>query len=264
MDEVLPWLEAAIAKHFSKAAYKRGYQTAVGTLQVELQKIYDSEINIEISWTGDGPIRLTQHQKTKDFWTAAVFFTSKDENLNKAHVQYLESKLLTRAVETKRCKLDNGNAPTLPSLSEADIADMEEFLAQMLLIYPVLGISVFQKPEASAAHGPVLHLKAKGFSAQGYETAEGFVVLAGSEGPKEHVESTHDYVIALRKHLIDQGLLLDAGDRLRLIQDYTFSSPSTAAAVMMARTANGRIEWKDDQGRPLKEIQSAAAAAAGL
>jgi len=215
------------------------------------------------AYIGEGdPVgdRLTQHQKTKDFWTSAVFFTSKDDNLNKAHVQYLEAKLIERATETKRCKLDNGNAPTLPSLSEADIADMEEFLAQMLLIYPVVGISVFQRPEV-AAHGYLLHLKAKGLVAQGYETADGFVVLAGSEGPKDHVESTHDYVVALRQHLIDQGLLVDAGDRLRLTQDYTFSAPSTAAAVMLARTANGRIEWKDDQERPLKELQAAAAGA---
>ena len=30
---------------------------------------------------------------------------------------------------------------------------------------------------------------------------------------------------------------------------------------MLARTANGRIEWKDDQGRPLRELQAAAAGA---
>ena len=137
---------------------------------------------------------------------------------------------------------------------------MEEFLAQMVPIYPVVGISVFQRPE-SASHGSVLPLKAKGLTAQGYETADGFVVLAGSENPKEHVESTHDYVVALRKHLIDQGLLMENGDRLRLTQDYTFSSPSTAAAVMLARTANGRVEWKDEHGRPLKELQAAAAGA---
>ncbi|SPF32199.1 conserved hypothetical protein [Candidatus Sulfopaludibacter sp. SbA4] len=151
------------------------------------------------AYIGEGdPVgdRLAQHQKTKDFWATAVFFTSKDDNLNKAHVQYLEAKLIARAAEAKRCKLDNGNAPALPSLSEADIADMEEFLAQMLLIYPVLGISVFQKPEAAAAHGPVLHLKAKGLSARGYETADGFVVFAGSDSPKEHVESTNVYVVA--------------------------------------------------------------------
>lgn len=99
---------------------------------------------------------------------------------------------------------------SVPSLSEADIADMEEFLAQMLLIYPVVGISVFQRPEAATAHGPILYMKAKGLSARGYETADGFVVLAGSESPKEHVDSTHDYVVMLRKHLIEQGLFVDA------------------------------------------------------
>jgi hypothetical protein len=68
-------------------------------------------------------------------------------------------------------------------------------------------------------------------------------------------------VVDLRKHLIEQGLLVDSGDRWRLVQDYTFSAPSTAAAVMLARTGNGRIEWKDEQGHPLKELQAAAAAA---
>jgi hypothetical protein len=49
--DILPWLEAGIKKHYPKANYQRGYETAVGKLQAELQKIYDCEINIEISWT---------------------------------------------------------------------------------------------------------------------------------------------------------------------------------------------------------------------
>ena len=56
--DVLPWLESAIKRHFPKAQYQRNYQTAVGKLQTELQKIYDSEINIEISWVLDGPIHV--------------------------------------------------------------------------------------------------------------------------------------------------------------------------------------------------------------
>jgi hypothetical protein len=204
--------------------------------------------------------RLTQHQKTKDFWTTAVFFTSKDDNLNKAHVQYLEAILVLRARAAKRCNLDNGNAPTLPSLSEADIAEMEEFLDQMLLMYPVLGVGVFQTPESTSPHGPILQLKAKGLTARGREVTDGFVVLAGSESPKEHVPSTDQHIVALRKYLRDQDLLVESGDHLKLVEDYTFSSPSTAAAVMLARTANGRIEWKDEAGHPLKELQAAAAA----
>jgi hypothetical protein len=56
--DILPWMEVAVKKHFAKANYQRGYQTATGKLQTELQKIYDSEINIEISWLGDGPITV--------------------------------------------------------------------------------------------------------------------------------------------------------------------------------------------------------------
>jgi hypothetical protein len=52
----VPGTNASI--HFSKAQYQRNYQTAVGQLQTELQKVYDSEINIEISWVPNGPINV--------------------------------------------------------------------------------------------------------------------------------------------------------------------------------------------------------------
>jgi hypothetical protein len=58
MDEVLPWLRRAIQKHFPSAAYERSRHTTISKLKAELQKVYDSEINIEISWTGDGPIAV--------------------------------------------------------------------------------------------------------------------------------------------------------------------------------------------------------------
>ena len=63
----------------------------------------------------------------------------------------------------------------------------------------------------------------------------------------------------LRQNLLSQGVFVDAKDRYRVIQDYTFSSPSLAAAVLLARSANGRIEWKDDSGRTLKELQEESA-----
>jgi hypothetical protein len=73
-------------------------------------------------YVGEGdPIgpRVDSHARSKDFWTHLVAFTSKDQNLNKAHVQYLESRLLELARAAKRCSLDNGNTPLAPSLSEA-------------------------------------------------------------------------------------------------------------------------------------------------
>lgn len=203
--------------------------------------------------------RLDQHVKQKDFWTHVVVFTSKDQNLNKAHVQYLEARLVALAAEAKRAELDNGNVPQLPTLSEADAADAEGFLGDLLLCLPVVGVSLFEKSKAGAAKSQDLFLKAKGIEARGVDSAEGFVVRADSQAVKDEVASIHAYLVELRKSLLAQGVLEPAGECYRLTQDYTFNSPSTAAGVLLGRSSNGRIEWRDGKGRTLKEIQEAVA-----
>lgn len=209
---------------------------------------------------GDGVLsRLDQHAKTKDFWTHAAVFTSKDQNLNKAHVQYLEARLVALASEAKRAELDNGNVPQLPGLSEADAADAEGFLADLLLCLPVVGVSLFEKAKADTAESGELFLKAKGIEARGVDGAEGFVVRSDSQAVKSEVASIHAYLKELRQTLLAQGVLQDSGTIYRLTQDYTFNSPSTAAGVLLGRSANGRVEWKDAKGRPLKEIQEEGA-----
>lgn len=65
----------------------------------------------------------------------------------------------------------------------------------------------------------------------------------------------------LRQELLANGVLVPGGEHLRFTQDYAFSSPSTAAAVVLGRSANGRTEWQDAQGRTLKALQMQAAAA---
>jgi len=218
-------------------------------------------------YVGEGnPVlpRLDSHARSKDFWTRAVVFTSKDQNLNKAHVQHLEARLVALAAEAKRCELDNGNVPQLPSLSEADTADAEGYLADLLLCLPVVGVSLFEKPRAVASKKYDLFLRAKGIEAQGYDGAEGFVVRADSTAVKDEVPSIQasPHLSDLRRTLLEQGVLEDAGATYRLAQDYTFNSPSTAAGVLLGRSANGRMEWKDAKGRSLKEIQEAVEAGA--
>jgi hypothetical protein len=213
-------------------------------------------------YVGEGdPIRprLEQHAAKKDFWTHFIVFTSKDENLNKAHVQYLEARLVALAAQAKRCVLDNGNAPTLPSMSEGDAADAEGFLAEMLLCFPVLGLGVFSTATAAQAPGRALYLRAKGVEAQGLETAEGFVVRAGSAAVKGEVPSCVAYLKELRAALLENGVLKASGDGYTFTQDYVFASPSTAAGVVLGRSSNGRVEWKTKDGRTLKQLQEAEA-----
>ena len=204
--------------------------------------------------------RLDTHQKNKDFWTKVVIFTAKDLNLNKAHVRYLESRLLAIAVEANRAEIDNSTTTTLPALSEADRADLESFLSDMLLIYPVLGLNAFEKvDEASAGTSTEqLHLTARGTQATGQETSDGFLVFKGALGRLDAVPSIHAYGLELREGLKTAGVLTEDGEFLRLTEDHLFSSPSTAAMVLMGRSANGRILWKDKSGKTLKDLQDQA------
>ena len=223
----------------------------------------------DMLYVGEGdPIRprLETHYAQKDFWTCAIgFTTTTGGQLNKAHVQFLESRLIALARAAKRMPLDNANQPAEPTLSEADRADMEVFLGHMLGMLPVLGVHAFElAPKAPAAKaGPVLTCKGKGVQATGYEASQGFVVRAGSQAVAETVPSMEQHVrgmFDLRQELISVGVLVGDIGRYQFIQDYTFSAPNTAAAVVLGRSANGRVEWKAADGRTLKPLKEAEAA----
>lgn len=205
--------------------------------------------------------RLESHHSKKDFWTWAVFFVSKDESLNRAHVMHLESRLIELATKAKRCRLDNQAMPRPPHLSEADRADVESFLADLLSILPLIGLSVFEKPKRAGCRRPKLQIFSKGITASGYESPQGFVVREGSQAMGSEVRSIHSYLSSLRADLIEGGVLEPDGSAQRFTQDYAFTSPSTAAGVVLGRSANGRAEWKDAEGRALKELQEESAAA---
>lgn len=202
--------------------------------------------------------RLDQHARQKDFWTHAAVFTSKDLNFNRAHAQYIEATLVAMAYESKRAELDNTNSPQEPSLSEADKADAEAFLQDMLLCLPLVGINFFEKVRPGPKTTKELYIKAKGIEARGIDGIKGFTVRAGSKAIKQEVPSIHAYLHEMRDSLIRQGVLMDKGDFYEFAQDYAFNSPSTAAGIVLGRSANGRSEWKDANGRTLKEIQETA------
>lgn len=205
---------------------------------------------------GDGVLpRLEQHVRNKDFWTHAAVFVSKDQNLNKAHVKYLESRLIAIAQAANRCEMDNGNASQPASLSEADTADAEGFLADLLLCLPILGIHTFESGKVAADTAFDLVLTAKGVEARGQDGSAGFLVRKGSCAVKNEVASIQAYLHDLRAALLRNGVLIDKGQYYEFTQDYLFNSPSTAASVVLGRSENGRTAWKSAEGKSLKHIQ---------
>lgn len=234
-----------------------GVYVLIGPGESGLPRIYIGEADVLKN-------RLRNHQRNKDFWTRFVAFTSTDENLNKAHIRYLESKLVALARRANQWEIDNSTDPAEPSLSEADRADAEWFLGEMLVIYPILGVDAF---EAAADESPgveggeILTLKQRGAEGKGRETKDGFVVHSGSKARASETSSIHEYLRELRNQLLEMGVLSLDGDHLVFTQDYRFASPSTAAGVMVGSAANGRVAWKTPGGKTLKEIQNANAEA---
>jgi hypothetical protein len=89
--------------------------------------------------------RLKQHLK-KD-WSWGVFFTD-SHGLGKTEIQYLESALVRIAKENKTALLTNMNAPAAPHMTRQDKAAADVFLSEMLLIFPLIGVRAFSKPNA--------------------------------------------------------------------------------------------------------------------
>lgn len=209
--------------------------------------------------------RLAAHQKddTKEFWTDTVAFMSKDEALNKAHIRYLESRLITLSHEARRVRVANGTQPSPPPMSPADLAEAEGFLAEMLAVLPVLGVSAFEKADTVESGRLRYFLSGPDAEGEGEERSDGFLVFAGATGRIEETNSLSPSFSKLRAQLVRSGILVEQDRVYRLTEDHLFRSPSTAAMTLLSRNANGRTEWRDLDGVSLKEHQIAAAKDAG-
>jgi hypothetical protein len=203
--------------------------------------------------------RLTQHVSGKDFWNEAIVFISKDDNLNKAHIKYLENRLFDLAKTVKRYKVENTITPTQSSISESDVAEMEEFLENIKLLVSTLGHKTFddKRDKQKGRKSEVFGIKSsRGADASGQPTAEGYVVFKNSIAAPTTVESCPVSVQKMRQDLTEKGVLEAQNDSYVFSEDCVFTSPSSAASVVLGRSANGLIEWKLKDGKTLKDFES--------
>lgn len=124
-----------------------------------LQGYMSAEDELPTVYIGEGDVirnRIESHFQNKDFWDRAIVFTASNNSLNKAHVKWLEYALVNRATQAKQCILDNGTEPQEPALSEAERADTEAFLREILQIVPLVGLRAFEIPKPVAIPKPGL------------------------------------------------------------------------------------------------------------
>jgi Domain of unknown function (DUF4357) len=224
-----------------------------------------------LAYIGEGEeigARIRDHDSRKDWWATAVMVTTAADELNKAHVKYLEARLMEEALRSKAAPLENGNMPARSSLSEAGVANMEEFLDTLFIALPAIGVDLFvNKARPSVAPDVLpspeqrffLATKRSAISASAVLASGEFIVQKGSLAQSQWIGqgSLNSGYADLHRKLLDNGILVHDGNHAVFVENYAFSSPSAAAAVILGRAANGRTEWALADGRTYKVWEEA-------
>jgi hypothetical protein len=245
-----------LAERWQAVVSRPGVYFLIGAEELAGRQVYVGEAEDVLE-------RLKQHLAKKEFWQEVLIFSSKDENLTKSHVKYLEARLVDQARKAGRYMVQNGNQPPQSGLPLADRDAMEEFLQQVPLLLGVLGHRVLDGL-TSATTLTAGQLKVsyvvKDAKAFGAVTDEGLVVFKGSTALKGTTDAMAPGWVAFKIALVASGKLADTGSLLVFTEDVLFNSPSAAAAVVYGNNTNGRLAWKADDGRTLKEIEAAEGA----
>lgn len=209
--------------------------------------------------------RLTDHDRKKDFWNEVILFTSKDENLTKSHIKYLESRLTKITIESDRYSAENSNNPTESTLPRADKDAMEEFIHNAKMILGTLGHKLLEPinssssdeiiPDSDSLIGHRLYFKVNGHSAEGKQSDEGFLLIKGSEISLQTTASIPGKIKLMRQKLIEDKILIEQSDKLVLMKDIVLSSSSYAGALVAGTARSGPQSWKNSKGKTLKSIE---------
>lgn len=222
----------------------------------------DPETNKSAIYIGEAECirdRVKSHL-SKDFWNNITFFITKDENLTKAHIKYIEGRLIETARSIERAVVMN-NQSSGAKLPESDREDMEVFLEKMQQVLPVLGVEAFVQATSKLQEDKqedFITCNIKGLSAKGYLTPNGIVVLKGSQAVLQERDSAKKWpsVMVQRNKLIEEGSLVEENGAYVFTKDIEFSSPSSAAATIHGGSANGLTAWVNSNGIQLKDLQN--------
>lgn len=194
--------------------------------------------------------RVKDHDSKKAFWQKALIFVSKDADMTKVDVQYLEYKAIAEAKKTNAFILsDNKQIPKAPNLPEHQQDSMDEFFEDVKFLASFIGCNIFEISHPKSEH--LFYTKGRGCNAKGFYNSDGFTVLKGSIIAKTIVPS---FNWKNKREKMIQDYTANENGVLVLTSDKTFSSPSTAADFCIGSSNNGWLVWKDKDGNTLDSV----------
>ena len=117
--------------------------------------------------------RVKDHDSKKSFWQKALIFVSKDADMTKVDVQYIEYKAITEAKKANAFVLsDNKQIPKAPNLPEHQQDSMDEFFEDVKFLASFIGCNIFELSQPKEEH--IFYTKGRGCNAKGFYSSEGF------------------------------------------------------------------------------------------
>jgi hypothetical protein len=125
----------------------------------------------------------------------------------------------------------------------------------MKILLSTLGFPIFEEIRTlDASAKEILYCKGKDADAQGELTDDGFVVFKGSKANLTESKTAGDWIIGMRNKLKENNIIRMENNVYVFNEDYLFGSPSAAAGAVLARRANGWVEWKNMDKKTIDEI----------
>ena len=201
--------------------------------------------------------RILEHARNpeKDYWTEAIAITTTNNSFGPTEISYLENQFTQLAKNANRYVVKNGNDPNPGNITEEKQSELEEFIDNAKVVMGIVGHKVFIPLDEAIDNVPnekviKLFLKKCGAEATGLLTSEGIVVCKGSKINSSPTPSCPEWIKNLRK---EHASKINAD--FALTDNICFSSPSAASGFCVMGSDNGRISWKDESGKTLKELE---------
>ena len=228
-----------------------------------LSDINSETVSLYVGETDNFINRLKNHNQNKSWWTHFIVFQSDSNNLNKAHVKYLESVFYNLAELSTEIDLKNEQKPSEIKLSEEDLADIELFKENILYILEALNLGYFSRDQ-KVVQGDLKNatydcsVPNSNYKAMLIRYDDYYILKKGSYIRSTAVESfesrQRSYFKIWQKIIKSDKVNQIEDDIVVLKEDIEFSSPSAAAAIVNARSSNGRTCWKNtESGKTMKQ-----------
>ena len=199
--------------------------------------------------------RIKSHNRNKDFWTHCIIVTTKTNEFTKTDGKFLEHHCLEKALQFGRYSTENDTGSNKPSLPESREYDLLDNFETLKILLATLGYPVFEPKRKKNNKKGVFICKGKKAFAEGEITDDGFVVYQGGKCNLDETPTLSNGIRNMRKKLIQDGILKEENDVLIFTSDHIFSSPSSAAATILARSTNGWVYWINSEGKTLDELK---------